>query len=403
MISGHTGKRISLPGSADGLLLSGLPDGAMTAPSGPARVPVRRSVPRARKSVARSAAASPCPTRTRLESLLASRAVTNGTPMSGTCGRSSTDSLPSADLQSSLANRLLVGTDLSGSPEYALLWKTWDMTLGLPICALRATARRISDNACSGWPTPRAEDSESAGAHRGVPDTLTSAARLSGWPTTSARDGKGLPSEGFNTGNLPTTASLAGLGTPNCMDALPSGNLENRKKKGGCSNLKDQVAGLAANAAGHSMGMVVSNLDAQAQLASGTDITSSTAATVKRGALNPNHSRWLMGYPVAWQHCADMVTRLSRRLPRSSSKHTAKPGACDVETLFGELARQLARAYNITTDEAERRALIIRAAARDRGFAWVDISGPAWRATLARLGIKKPTPRNLDAFLFNND
>ena len=30
----------------------------------------------------------------------------------------------------------------------------------------------------TGWPTPRAEDSESTGAHRGTPDTMTSAARL---------------------------------------------------------------------------------------------------------------------------------------------------------------------------------------------------------------------------------
>jgi len=32
------------------------------------------------------------------------------------------------------------------------------------------------------WPTPRSEDSESAGAHRGTPDTLTSAAK-SAWAT----------------------------------------------------------------------------------------------------------------------------------------------------------------------------------------------------------------------------
>lgn len=34
----------------------------------------------------------------------------------------------------------------------------------------------------SAWPTPRAEDSEMTGAHRGVPDTLTSATRAA-WPT----------------------------------------------------------------------------------------------------------------------------------------------------------------------------------------------------------------------------
>lgn len=38
------------------------------------------------------------------------------------------------------------------------------------------------------WPTPRAEDCEQTGAHRGVPDTLTSAARL--WPTATAGDSK---------------------------------------------------------------------------------------------------------------------------------------------------------------------------------------------------------------------
>lgn len=32
----------------------------------------------------------------------------------------------------------------------------------------------------TGWPTPRAEDSESCGAHRGAPDSMTSAARLTG-------------------------------------------------------------------------------------------------------------------------------------------------------------------------------------------------------------------------------
>ncbi|MBM4346455.1 MAG: hypothetical protein FJ100_24020 [Deltaproteobacteria bacterium] len=35
------------------------------------------------------------------------------------------------------------------------------------------------------WPTPRAEDSESRGAHRGVPDTLTAATR---WASPAARD-----------------------------------------------------------------------------------------------------------------------------------------------------------------------------------------------------------------------
>jgi hypothetical protein len=43
------------------------------------------------------------------------------------------------------------------------------------------------------WPSPRAEDAESAGAHRGVPDTLTSATR---WGTPQVADGKNVTANG---------------------------------------------------------------------------------------------------------------------------------------------------------------------------------------------------------------
>jgi hypothetical protein len=38
------------------------------------------------------------------------------------------------------------------------------------------------------WPTPRAEDSQQTGGHRGKPDTLTSAVRM--WPTPNASDNR---------------------------------------------------------------------------------------------------------------------------------------------------------------------------------------------------------------------
>jgi hypothetical protein len=75
-----------------------------------------------------------------------------------TSGPLFTHSSPSADLQRSLENRLRARMDVSGSPEYALIWKVWDMPSGPPICALRASARRTSGNDCGGWPTPRKTD-----------------------------------------------------------------------------------------------------------------------------------------------------------------------------------------------------------------------------------------------------
>ncbi len=74
------------------------------------------------------------------------------------CGQPSSTSSRSVALQSFLENRLRVRTVACGSPEYVLTWKQWDMPSGPPICALRASGRRILDSGCIGWPTPLVND-----------------------------------------------------------------------------------------------------------------------------------------------------------------------------------------------------------------------------------------------------
>jgi hypothetical protein len=111
----------------------------------------------------------------------------------GTSGRNSTASSASASLQSSLASRLAVLTDLNGSMEYRLTWKRSVTPSGRVICRLRASARPTSDSDSSGglfgWPTP-ANQSADGGVNpegnTGERFTLQTAAQLAGWPTPIA-------------------------------------------------------------------------------------------------------------------------------------------------------------------------------------------------------------------------
>lgn len=62
-------------------------------------------------------------------------------------------------------------------------------------------APRIDGSDGSAWPTTRAEDAESSGAHRGLADTLTSAVRE--WPTVTARDHRSPNAQPSHLGQLP--------------------------------------------------------------------------------------------------------------------------------------------------------------------------------------------------------
>jgi hypothetical protein len=317
-------------------------------------------------------------------------AATHGLPTPATYGRKCGGSSPTANLQQSLESRLKARMGDAGSPEYAVRWKSVDMLLGPRICALRASARRISDSGISGWPsptkgnadgsqmakgagatgrrvdgskatvslnqvatlagwptpmagnpgtedynpagntdssrkteallagwsTPRREDSESTGAHRGTPDTLTSQARLTGWATPTSNPANGEPENFLNRKRravakgstmgvaltdlqMQAKVAFSGWATPNATD----GSKAPKKFAGGNPSLPAQARGAASPS-------------------SVTTANGGASPATKKASLNPLFSLWLMlgRFAIEWARCAAAVTRSSRRSPQNSSR-----------------------------------------------------------------------------------
>ena len=180
------------------------------------------------------------------------------TQTNGISGLSGSTLSASAALARSLASRLRAATDLNGSMEYSLTWKVRVTPAQRPICALRASARRTSGKGCTGWPTPNSGPQNDN-------DSTWEARREAMKEKHDNGNGFGL--------TLGMAASLTGWATPQLADG--------RGRTGPASKNKD--------------------LGRDATLA-GPDTDSSNAGTGGRGGylLNPSFSRWLMGFPAAW-------------------------------------------------------------------------------------------------------
>ena len=254
--------------------------------------------------------------------------------MNATSGLTGTNSLSSATLQSSLESRLRAKTDLDGSILYRLTWKQRVTPLGRAICALRASAKRISVNACilSGWPTTTTRDwkdgpaSNEAGVE--INALLGRAAWLAGWGTPLSEQANGTPekflqrkrdsmargaqSMGVSVSDLQMQAVLAGWNTPTApvnTNGHQAGN--NRFVSSVTEPFKNQtiaIRGKLTNAGWLSIGFSVEILP----------------ENQAGGPLNPAHSRWLMGLPIEWENCAPLATGSTRKQRQISAKSSAK-------------------------------------------------------------------------------
>lgn len=270
----------SSPGSAGGPMHSDLPASPMTPTSGPG--PARAKDSRTR---ARGAAFSTL----------------------DIFGQHGSHSSSSVALQCSLESRLRQRLDCAGSTLFSLTWNDAVTPSGRRICARRASVLRTPDSGCSSWPTPTVSRGDYAYDHG---DHDAPRLKLAGavWPTPTARDWKSSASNkhGDNARPLNEVARLATWATPAAQEAggTPEAFLARKQ---------------AAREDGTTIGVSLTSLSLQAQLAdSGPMPTGSCAGTPPAdrrspGQLNPEHSRWLQGYPAAWGLCGATVIRSSRK------------------------------------------------------------------------------------------
>lgn len=247
--------------------------------------------------------------------LSARQAKALGLLTSGTYGPPHIGLSASAALSWSLASNLAALTRTTGSTLYKLTWKPWAMPSGRLRFRLRASAHRTSETVLTGWPTPTAsntknayQDAEKVIARKlaGRQSNLQDIACLAGWPTPTTIDNNQVAGQGA-AANAPKRGTilggavrLAAWPTPTATDGK-GGYQGGRMRNGKPSTDRLDVAAQIA--------------EPVRLTASGEMLTGCTAGMESGGQLDPDHSRWLMGFPPEWEDCAptETLSTLKRR------------------------------------------------------------------------------------------
>lgn len=152
--------------------------------------------------------------------------------------------MSSHELQSKITEVLKARTKAIQTMEYTLRWKTWKVLAGNPIPALRASARRISDQGFTGWHTPEAHPrtfEPRKCAHGTVP--LANQVQLTGWLTPKTPTGGIDPNaDPTHMYRLDDAVALTSWATPTVHDS-GTGGASTGKRGARCLQREARLAG----------------------------------------------------------------------------------------------------------------------------------------------------------------
>lgn len=230
-------------------------------------------------------------------------------------------------LQESLASKLQTQLKkITGLTPYSLSCQRKVTPAGLPYYQRQASVRRIKETDCSlaqsFWNTPAASDGARGGS--GITPNMTGSSlpqlvKSAAWPTPTASNNDRTASEeramtmyrpdgSKAQQRLQDFASIAGWPSPCAQNGTVNG-------------YKDPEKVIARKAAGRQQNLqdvVILATQPIRIKASGQMLTGSDAEMGNSGQLNPEHSRWLMGFPPEWDDCAATEMPSSRKQLRNS-------------------------------------------------------------------------------------
>lgn len=248
----------SLPESGDGTTHCNSQDGQQASLFGPRHCPANRSQP-------------PAPS--------------NAKRMIATYGPSSSTLSRSADLQSSLENRLLVAMDGDGCPEFKMTWKRQSIPRRRSILARLASVRRTPGHDSGG--SGNDKQLQLARLMDGSAKTVDSQSMGDADATTESDSviavGSGLTRSLLIMPMDASTVALRGWMTPAANDdasGLPGAKMQPM-------------------------------LPAQVKMCGADTIEDARMAT--RGVSHPAFHCWLMGFPIEWNSCGATAMQSCRK------------------------------------------------------------------------------------------